>query len=119
MFPLDSSQYQIGYCFERANNLPGAAINKFFYAKSITGFVPKPVMEAGAIMLPSGRTPARVLTGFNLENIKIDTEPDVNSLAPRRAWQNGMYAITTPKINAKPRLLIDSLMLLEPPVNST
>jgi len=92
---MDSSQYQIGYCFERANNLPGAAINKFFYAKSIAGLVPKAVLEASGNMLPSGRTAQRVLTGFDV-GIKIDCDPDVDSIAPRRAWQNGMYGIATP-----------------------
>ncbi len=58
--PLDSSQYQVGYCFERANNLPGAAINNHFYAKTVTGLLPKTVMEASGNMLPSGRTPQRV-----------------------------------------------------------
>jgi len=96
----DGSQYQVGACFERANNLPGAAFNKFFYAKSVTGLMPKPIYEASANMLPSGRTPQRVITGFDVAP-KIESEPDVDSLAWRRAWQNGMYSIATPIAGVK------------------
>jgi len=89
------SDYQIGACIERGNNLPGPAINRFFYAQNITGLLPKKTIERGANMIPNGRTAAGRPTRIDIAT-KWDVEPDVDSLAWRRAVQNGMYAIANP-----------------------
>lgn len=89
------SDYQIGACIERGNNLPGAAINRFFYAHNITGLLPKRTIERSANMIPSGRTAAGRPTRIDVAT-KWDVDPDVDSLAWRRVVQNGMYAIANP-----------------------
>jgi len=89
------SDYQIGACIERGNNLPGAAINKFFIAQNVVGLLPKRQVERSANMIPSGRIAAGRVTKIDIAT-KWDVEPDVDSLVWRRAVQNGMFAIANP-----------------------
>ena len=89
------SDYQIGWAFERANNLPPAVINNFFYSKGVTGFHPKPIRARAENLLPDGDTPQSEIVRFESQ-LKIPSQPDVDSIAKRRAWHNRYYSIANP-----------------------
>lgn len=94
--PPQGTDLQLSARFCRKHFVPGAIFNQFQRCKGITGYVADRPRERNENMDPSGQTQLGVNVAAKFAGLKIDYQPNVLSIVPRRVHHVGSYSIGAP-----------------------
>lgn len=94
--PPQGTDLQFSARFCRKHFVPGAIFNQFQRLKSITGYTADRPRERNENMDPSGQTQLGVNVAAKFAGLKLDYQPNVLSIVPRRVHHVGSYSIGAP-----------------------